>query len=311
MINKIIRYYNQNRKAIIIFIIFVAFIIFLVQSLNKVVEKKNQDILKKQNNIINAYNNNFITNVMDQSNNIDTSNNNMEKTIEEFVEYCNQGEIDKAYNLLSDDCKKVNFTNKEKFKSEYCDKIFKSKKMYSLESSKYGSAISKITYYNDALSTGTLTDSKYVDYIYTVNENGQKKISINGFLYIEKLEKKYEGNSIDIKVIEKQVYIDYEIYKINFTNNSENKILIDTRKDKNSTSVSDDSETKYPSYVDNMATDMLIINSKISRTIDIKFNKMYNNNRKVKVINFLDIVSNYDDYIAGKQYETIKVSINL
>mgnify|MGYP007038503671 FL=1 len=60
-----------------------------------------------------------------------------------------------------------------------------------------------------------------------------------------------------------------------------------------------------------MATEMLVIRSMVSRTIDIKFNKMYNKNRDIDTMNFQDIVSNYDNYIAGKEYETIKLSLKL
>lgn len=322
MINRIIRYYNQNRKAIIIFIISVAFVIFLVQSLNNMVVEKNQSIINQQkvtsNQVASSTNNDKNSGVV-QTNNI---NNNVvnntkpeltgtKKTIDEFVQYCNAGEIEKAYNLLTDDCKKIIFPNIEKFKNEYYNKIFTNKKIYSTEKSIYGNSILKITYYDDILSTGIASDDKIVDYIYPKNENGQDKISINNFLYIDQINKSHQGKELNIDIIEKQVYIDYEIYTIKFTNNSANKILLDTKKDNNSTNISDNNKTEYASYIDNIATDMLVLGPNVSRTIELKFNKMFNTNRKIDKMNFLDIVSNYDNYIAGKEYETIKISIKL
>ena len=45
-------------------------------------------------------------------------------TLDTFVQYCNEGKINEAYNLLSDDCKAQMYTNVEDFKTRYYNHVF-------------------------------------------------------------------------------------------------------------------------------------------------------------------------------------------
>ena len=52
---------------------------------------------------------------------ITNSQKNTVKLIDNFATYCNNGDIDSAYNLISSDCKNQMYPSKENFKKTYYD----------------------------------------------------------------------------------------------------------------------------------------------------------------------------------------------
>ena len=53
--------------------------------------------------------------------------------IDNFVNYCNNKEFDKAYGLLTEDCKAEFGNNIENFKKQYVEKVFNKDKTYNME----------------------------------------------------------------------------------------------------------------------------------------------------------------------------------
>jgi len=45
--------------------------------------------------------------------------------ISQFIDYCNNGEIEEAYSMLSNNCKKERYDTIDKFKQQYINKVFK------------------------------------------------------------------------------------------------------------------------------------------------------------------------------------------
>ena len=133
---KIRRYYNQNKKTIWKVTGFIVFFILLIQLLNYFAKSKNI------NNISNNINNNpsFInnSNYTDLSVSSDksvlsnekmtTSSSSELETINQFFNYCNNGEVDKAYSLLSDECKQEMYPELKYFKNNYYKTVFNGKK---------------------------------------------------------------------------------------------------------------------------------------------------------------------------------------
>ena len=153
VMNKIIRYWNQNRKQIIIVIAIIAFIIILIQVTNSLLKNTNnnnqinsntskiQDVKKPNQSTITGQE------VPEQTTEQNTN------TIKKFVDYCNNNQIQEAYELLSDEEKKEFANNVNLFANNYCSKIFKTKKTYNLEliAREANAYIYKITYYEDNL----------------------------------------------------------------------------------------------------------------------------------------------------------------
>lgn len=133
--NKLIRMYNQNRGFIIAGVFIIALIIVIIQMLNSHVKEQQETARNMINNsstvnnstTINSGNTSVITGKEVRT------NEQSKETIKEFVGYCNNKEINKAYDMLSEDCKKLVYSDIEKFKTNYIDRIFYIYRLYTLE----------------------------------------------------------------------------------------------------------------------------------------------------------------------------------
>ena len=128
VMRKIIRYWNQNRKQIIIVIAIIAFIIIMLQVVNELLKPTKES---NQNN-----NNSNISDLQKPTQSAITGQNVTEETskentdiIKSFIDYCNNSEMEKAYDLLSNDCKEE-FGNLNTFIADYYKRNFKTKKIY-------------------------------------------------------------------------------------------------------------------------------------------------------------------------------------
>ena len=115
--NRIIRFFNQNRIRIIITILIIAFIFILIYAVNDVLEQTRTDISQVSNRIEDSSvpSESVISGEeIDEEVTVENTN-----TIQEFVDYCNNGNYQNAYNLLSEDCKNEVFGTLEEFISNY------------------------------------------------------------------------------------------------------------------------------------------------------------------------------------------------
>ena len=118
-------------------------------------------------------------------------------------------------------------------------------------------------------------------------------------------------NSIYMKAMQKQEYINYEIYKIQITNQSNQTILISAKEKNNAVHLIDQKEVEYPSNIDEQAVEKLIVKPQATTILELKFNKMYNTNRKTKAIRFTDVITNYNQYKIEGQAEKVQMAITL
>lgn len=104
---------------------------------------------------------------------------NLEKdkeVIKKFVEYCNEGKTEEAYGMISPDAKIRIYPSLERFKTVYYDRIFKIKRMYTLENWYDTRAFSTyyIKYTEDVLASGNVNSSNNIgDYITVVKNRRQ------------------------------------------------------------------------------------------------------------------------------------------
>ena len=287
MVNKLFRRYNQNRKDILTIIIVIVFTYILLQVVFGLIRSNNK---RKMEQLVEQYNNEQSENKNYQSNTINSTTTDDKQevaeekskaAIEKFVMLCNQNKIDESYSMLSDDCKKVLFMTTSIFDKNYVKKIFTEKRIAQIERSMYGTNIYKVTYNNNVLSSGATKSNKIVDYIYVEKKNDKYTLSLNKFLYIKTIEKNSNDEKVNIKIIEKQTFIDYEIYTIEVNNKTSNEILLANKNNVNNISLTDGKGVIYSSYIDELATEALIVQPNGIKTINIKFNKAYNTKRKL------------------------------
>lgn len=317
MINNLFRKYNQNKRGLWTIIIVIVFSYVIIQAvyglLRNIKEKKREELINQINeNTQTSSNSNLENNTQDTNSEIttDTTRKNSKKLIEQFVKYCNNNQIEDAYGMISKDCKTVLFPNINIFKNNYIKKIFNQNKTVKVEKEIYGNGIYKVTYMNNILQSGGKSDKQRIDYIYITDEDENKVLSLNKFLYIKKIGTESKNKRLNIEVIEKQIFIDYEIYTIKITNNTENEILIANQNDVNNINLTDENDVKYSSYIDELATEILVVQQNGTKTINIKFNKTFNTDRKIKYMNF-NVIMDYNAYKKGQDFETLKYSVQL
>lgn len=298
--HKILSFYNSNRRVIWIAILAIAFTIILLQTLNNDAKKRNSEI--NTNDEINSSSNTTI--YPNNQEDFLSSNYNSEKIQDEklklisaFLEKCNNGKIEEAYDLLSTDCKEEMFPVLEKFKNDYTDLVFNTAKTYDIKlwmSGKY--SIYKISIYENALATGVVNNNAIDSYYTVVEENNDYKININNLIAKEELNTENSNDYVRINVISRKIYIDYEEYEIKITNNTQKTILMDGYRKNNSMYLQDSVGGKKTAYTNEIPERLLIINTLLSITRTIKFNKSYTEKISSKGITFEDIILDYDEY---------------
>lgn len=230
--------------------------------------------------------------------------------IENFVSYCNNGEIEQAYSLLSSECKEELYPTIEDFTELYYNKVFNGeKKNISVEN--WSNNIYKVEIAGDFLSTGKFDENDIQeDYITIVLENNENyKLNINGFLSKEILENKTASNhDVTITAVEVNTYMDYQTYTFNIKNSSENAILLDDRSNISSMYLEDENGMKYSSYTHELSDSQLKVLPQTEKNITIKYYNKFTTGREMKKIVFSRLILNYDAN-SPRNYGSIEINL--
>lgn len=308
----IISMWNKNRKTIITAIIVIALLIILIQLLNQIAKNT------KKSNTIKEYTEGLPTEsiIGGETVSVEITKTNVEE-IETFIKKCNSGDIEGAFNMLTDDCKNVLFANKlENFKKGYTDIIFSSKRIGNIENfiSNDGFYTYRVKFYTDMLSTGNTQNKEFhQDYITICKNETNGKLNINSLIYKEDVNKESEINGIKVIVTSKQVYKDYEKYEIKFENNTNKRILIDTKMQNKTTYLVGNNGVLYNSNISEISSTLCEIPANFYRIYNIKFDKIYSLGVQTKGITFSDIVPDYETYKQNtKEYrKRLKISVSM
>lgn len=297
---KLLRFYNQNRIQIFIGIIALIFFIMIKQAVNNYYKtvNENANIVINQNVTTNNDNEQMKNPILSDRilNNKEESDT---KVIDEFIKYCNNGDVEKAYQLISDDCKKDMFPTLERFINNYYKSIFDKQKIYNVQSwitSTYGDTY-KIRIEEDIMSLGKIDENAVEDYFTIVEDNKEIKLNINSFITKKEINKEINKENIKITLLSKTIYMDKEFYNIKIQNNTGKEIKIDSKESTKSIYIMDNNDVKYFSYQHEITDDMLIIENNFSKEFNIAFSKSYSPNRKTEKLVFSDIISDYEKYL--------------
>lgn len=314
--NNIIRFWNQNRKGIIAGIAAIVLLIVIIQALNQMAKNKKEEQYKNKIELTEEEKELPTESIIGDNNvSVDITKSNVD-IIETFVDKCNNGDITGAYQMLTDDCKDTLFRTEENFKTGYYNIVFKNNRIINIENflSKNKRYTYKVTFYDDILSTGNAPNSEtYQDYI-TIDENSTNgKLNINSFIYKRNINKEAEKNGIKVKVISQQIFKENEKYEIRIENNTDKRILIDTREKSKSVYLIGSNNISYNSYIDEISSALYEIPSNFGKTYKIKFNKIYSLGITTKEIVFSDIIPDYEKYKQAQNEvkERVNISVNI
>lgn len=226
--------------------------------------------------------------------------------VETFLDFCNKKEVEKAYNLISDECKKEKYPTIEEFKEYYYNNIFDKKRECNLQAwiSNSSYTVYKIRYTNNMLSTGTYDETNvYQDYITLNKKNNTEKISIGSFVDSEECNIVTKTEGIEATVIAKKIYISDEEYEIYIKNNTDKIILLDNLKTNRMIWLIGGS-ARYSVYSNKLYTSNLTIEPGETQRITMRFMKNLSSSNKSKTIQFLNVIKDYNTYIGNEKEYT-------
>lgn len=301
----------RNRYKILGIIVAIILVLLLIRTLNEFAKQANQK--EKSKNIVEEVSSYKPQQTVISGENVsNTKQEENTKIMDEFIDLCNKREIEKAYNLLTDECKEEMFDSSiQKFKKDYIEKIFTVDRTYNMQSWINGeNQTYKVKILEDAMSTGK-TGEIIEEYYTIVKKDGKSKLNINSYVEKKKVNKKITKDNITIEILERNIFMEYEIYKIKVQNNTDNTILLDTKEKEKSAYITGSNSATYSAFMYEIDEIYLTIQPQIYREIDVKFNKIYNPSIKTRQITFTDIVPNLEEYDSLKNKSEYKSKMSI
>lgn len=318
--SKLIRLYNQNRALIFGIIAIIALIIIIIQTLNGLVredrETKRQNIEKEgnsstsQSTTILGKDTSSITGEKDVNNKQNTD------IIKLFVKHCNEGKVEEAYNMLTDECKNQIYPSLERFKTLYYDRIFKINRMYTLENWYVSGNLATyyIKYTEDVLASGNANSKNNMgDYITVTRLENTNCLNISSYVGSKNINKSQTKNGITIEIEKMYMYMDYTRVSLKVKNTNKDLVSIDTKENLDTMYLYDTNGVRYSSFLNENAEEELIFRRNMEMTVEIKFNKMYNPEaREISGLALKDVVLNYENYkLKGEEKNKITFDIDI
>ena len=304
------RWYNQNRKTIWQATAIIVFCILIIQVLNYFAGQKNttqNTNISTENSIKDEYTDLSLSTDKSVLSNekISSSKSDSIETINTFFSYCNEGNVEKAYNLLTDECKELMYPKLSDFKESYYKAVFNGeKKNISLEN--WTGDIYKAEISDDALSTGGYDeDSTRQDYITVKKVEENYKLNINNYVNTTEINiTKVLNSDIEITVNKKDEYMDYEVYYFTIKNNLDNPILLDNLENVETIYLEDKNNIEYSAYTHEVSTSELLVNARETKTIKIKFYNKYISGKRIEKVVFSKVIIDYNSYKNLKNKRT-------
>lgn len=301
-------FFNRNRKQILLAIIIIASIIILIQLLNyftmRQIEEENSNNAINVNSSRNNSSTITISNTTTASKDSAISGGSVStstlqsdtEVIDQFIEYCNNGQIEEAYSMLTEDCKNQMYPNIEAFEESYYNNIFNGYRRTANIQNWTGSTY-LVRMVEDMLSTGKYNNGEAIqDYITIESENREKKLNINNYIGNYEINDTIEEEGIEITVTSRDTYMDYKIYNLEVTNNTDKTILLDGLRDPKSIYIEDTNNVEYSSYNHELSEGELLVNNGSTQNISIRFYSSYVSTKTINTLVLSDVVTDYEEY---------------
>ena len=310
--HKLLRYYSQNRIKVWTIILGVIFIIMIIQVLNNVAKEELRYTNEKEtaSNVVSYHNES--KSIISEGSVSKYYREEFGNIIDKFYTYCVNHQPEKAYELVAPDTKRILYPTESQFENLYYKEKFEGNKEYSFQSWSQSADdiyIYQVKIFENMLATGKA--GEYIeDYITIVPVGDSYKLNINSYIGRKSINKQQDNDILTAEVAVADVYLNYEIYTIRIKNNTDQKFLLDTRKKTNTTYITDNNGNKFEAFLYEVAKDDLIFEPRELKTIQVKFNRVYNSENKVQSINFTDIV-NYEEYEKTDEVKKNTLKINI
>lgn len=301
---RLIRFYNQNRRKILITILIITFLFVILRLLNSIEKYKvNRNMTLNTTEEKEPISKSIVSDKSAVSGEELDSKTISKETdvINDFIKYCKKNDINNAYNLVSKACKEQLFNTKEIFKEKYLDIYFYNKDiLYTIEN--WYNTTYRINITENILSTGKEAKYSKQDYITIIEEDEDLKLSINGFIGETKINEEEEINKVKVKVESQYQYMDYTIFTLEFYNGNDTTVVLDNLDNINNIYILDRDNSKYYLYTHEITNDQLKILPHNIRKIKLKFYSKNILSKTITRIAFKNVILNYG--ISGYEEKT-------
>lgn len=284
---KVLHFIKKNSKIIFI-VICIWIIVFFINTVLKNYEPKKdlQTTFKPHTSVM-----------KDTSSVPKTVSNPIEDMIEEYTGYCFEGNIQAAYDMISDICKEYVFHNSVNEFTEYVVEKTNGSKKYAIQdfSNDGNTYIYQIKYSDDMLATG-LTNTTYhyseEKMIFKKKRDGSIEMAVGNFVDYGEIKNISENEYLKVDVKSVIKYYDWEQYTVKLTNRSDYTIVISDNQSDNEVFLSLDSgDARNRMNIENP----IVLKPNQSKTVQLGFQKYYDNNDDAKSITFgaIRVMENY------------------
>lgn len=304
---KLIRFWHQNKNQIIKVLAVIVFIFLIIQVVNQVIrsqnKRKTEQFAKNKTEIVNTNteSNKGLISEKSAVTGESISETQLKKAtdiIYEFVNYCNDKDLEKAYNLLSDDCKQAMYNSLDSFKQAYYMNVFNGQRKNCTFENWVGNTY-KVDLTEDILATGKDTGYSKQDYMTVKQIDGEYKLNINNYIGHRDINETTTIDNITVQVLSKETYMDDEEYKIKVTNKTEDSLQLDTVSSVKTLYLEDSNGLQYPYYNHELTDQTLAVESGQTKELKIKFYSSYTSTKTINYMVFSNMI------IKGEQLSKV------
>lgn len=311
---KIVRLYYQNRRKVwfgfIIAIFSIAMIHLIGQAYQEQAKKNMQQIAEQMEN--HTKEEKSATSLTTGEEIHRSVKDEIQEVLEQFLEAVCEQNIQKAYSYLTRECKQIHYPSVEIFAQSYCSDIVDKKHDFQLWTTGNNLYVYRVKFLDDLLATGRDTSKNYLqDYITVIKQDGFYRLNINQFIQIRQFDEMVESKDITFQLKQVETYLDYEIYEIQITNDTNKEIILDPREDDDSVYVKNKDGLKIRALLYENKAEDLQIGPKETKTIQIKFNNTFNGTKAIRCVGFSNIIFDQQAYQEDSKKEAGKIEIEI
>lgn len=230
----------------------------------------------------------------------------IEKLIDEYINYGNNKEYEKAYNMLNTECREELYPDIEDFK-KYIDKVFDIKKTYTIQnySNVDNTYVYEVNIFEDILATGLTGKDDLVIYsekFVITKENNKLSLSIRNFVGNTQNHQIYEDDFIKVEITDVVQSYENQKYKVKLTNRTEHAIVLADKTEKYEIILELDSENRN---IQNLKERGIYLNPYESKEVELEFVKFFDENENAKsiIFNAVRVLKSYSGLDSKRQEE--------
>ncbi len=212
--------------------------------------------------------------------------NDINTTIDNYFNYCNNKDYENAFNMLTTDCQERLYNNDVNQFKNYVDIIFNKYKIYNVQnfSNVNETYIYNIRILDDISATGATGQyDTYEEKIVIHYDNGEFKVSNQGYIGKMELNKETESDEMKVKVIKKEMSYSREEYTLEIRNKTDSYMMISDDIGVNQIMLNLGAQARQALNITNFH--IILFPGEI-RTITLLFNKYYDDEVDPLAINF-------------------------